>query len=121
MPEVALPILTAAVAVTIAVLSLLPDDARLMTLMSSRTHRAGHLLAYAVLAFTAALALPAGFDPPLLRALVAFLVAGALGIVMELLQRYRPGRTPSRHDALVDAAGAALGAVLALVWLVSTA
>ncbi len=121
MPEVALPILFAAVAVTIAVLSLLPDDARVMTLMSSRTHRAGHLLAYAVLTFTATLALPPGFDAALVRALVAFLVASAFGIVMEFLQKFRPGRAPSRRDALVNAAGAALGSVLALAWLIKSA
>ena len=114
MPDVVLPVLAIAVAMIIATLSLLPADARLMTLLPSGLRRVSHMSAYVVFAFVCVLALELAMTDPLPRAATGFLVASAFGMTMEYLQRYRPGRAPSQRDALVNAAGAALGALAAL-------
>lgn len=112
MPDIVVLILIASIALLIAILSLLPADARIMRLMTSRMHRAGHFASYVLFACFCALALTPAM--PTWGAPAGFLIAAAFGVGMEFLQRFRPGRSPSRVDALVNAAGAALGALLSL-------
>lgn len=72
---------------------------------------AGHFLEYLVLGFVLPLALSSG--PPRLRViLVAGLLCLGLGVAIELAQLALPYRSAQLSDALVDAAGAALGLVL---------
>ncbi|MDX1405799.1 MAG: VanZ family protein [Woeseiaceae bacterium] len=107
--------MAAAVAAFIAVLSLLPGDAWLMTFVTPRMHRAGHFICYALLAGLCAMTLtPAART---WRALAGFLVAACFGIAMELLQRFRRGRTANTTDAMINAAGAATGALVTLAFL----
>jgi VanZ family protein len=69
---------------------------------------AGHFAAYALLAFVLAVALDDWRLSP--RALLgAAAIAVGLGVAIELVQAPLPYRDCQRGDALVDAAGAALG------------
>lgn len=101
------------VAIAIAFLSLLRNDARVMTLLSPRLHRVGHFTCYVLLAFLVVVALSPALPAASPRMFAGFVIATAFGVVMEYLQHFRPGRSPSYRDALTNAAGAALGALLA--------
>lgn len=116
MTDAVAPIIAAVIASLIAVISLLPKNAKLMELITPRMHRVGHFASYVLLAFLCARILAPA--TPVVRSAIAFLFATAFGAFMEFLQRYRPGRTPSRVDALVNATGAALGAIAAFAWSV---
>lgn len=114
-------LLAVILAMAIAVLSLLPARTRLMSLLSPRAHRIGHVIAYVLFAFVITLALPSAVASPLTRASIAFLVASGFGVAMETLQTFRPGRTPSWRDALVNAVSATFGAAMAFAWLLAEA
>ena len=101
------------VAIAIAFLSLSRSDARAISVLSPRLHRVGHFSCYVLLAFLCVVALAPVLPVALPRMLAGFAIATAFGVVMEYLQRFRPGRQPSCRDALTNAAGAALGALLA--------
>lgn len=112
-------VVTTAVAVLIAALSLLRGDTGTMALVPPGLHRVGHFLLYILLGVLCVLTMQFAEMALILRMLTGFLIATAFGLTMELLQRFRPGRTPSYRDAVVNAAGAAIGAVATLVWLIS--
>lgn len=65
-------------------------------------------------AFLCVHSLDSVFDTSLSLLFGGFSVATGFGALMEYLQKYRPGRTPSIADGLINACGAALGAVAAL-------
>jgi VanZ family protein len=71
----------------------------------------GHFVAYAVLAFILPLALE-GWRASLRTLALAFVLAVALGVAVELVQGPIPYRDASFLDLAVDAAGAAVGLVL---------
>lgn len=71
----------------------------------------GHFVAYAALAFVLAVAL-SGWRTTRRTLVVAFVLAVALGAVVELLQGPIPYRDASLVDLAVDAAGAAAGLVV---------
>ncbi len=74
-----------------------------------------HFVEYAILALLVRIALPsagAGGSNSLALDAGAFLWATAYGIIMEIVQRYVPTRSPDIKDALVNSFGA-LAALLA--------
>ena len=93
-------------AVAICVLSLVPLDR--IPFETGLSDKLDHVFAYAVVACAGGL----GF-----AARRAWLATGlgliALGIGLEILQAYVPGRMPSAADALANGVGVALGAGLA--------
>ena len=119
MLDVPILLFAVAVAASIAVLSLLPGDSRMMSLVPPTLHRAGHVSAYATLGCLCVLVLQPLVSTTFPPLLAGFLIATGFGVIMEYLQKLRPGRAPSVGDAAVNAAGAALGVLVALGWLAS--
>jgi VanZ family protein len=81
--------------------------------MPERLQKAMHLFAYGVLAalwFWTLTGSPLG---PLARGALAVALATALGALVELIQRYRPGRYGTWGDVILNATGAVLGAAAA--------
>lgn len=70
-----------------------------------------------VFAFLCVLLLDSVFDTSLYSLLSGFTVATGFGALMEYLQKFRPGRTPSIADGLTNTCGAAVGALAALTAL----
>jgi VanZ family protein len=100
----------------VCVLSLLPEDEVPDVAFSDKVH---HLIAYAVIAALGML----GYRGP--RAAVAVVIGSiALGGLLEIGQGYVPGRYPDMLDFVANAAGVAVGLILARlaasVWPSST-
>lgn len=100
----------------VCVLSLLPEDEVPDVAFSDKVH---HLIAYAVIAALGML----GYRGP--RAAVAVVIGSiALGGLLEIGQGYVPGRYADMLDFVANAAGVAVGLILARlaasVWPLST-
>lgn len=98
----------------IVVFGVLPSQGPIHAIAGGRDDQvtaAGHFAAYVVLAFVLAVALD---DWRLSRRAVlgAAVLAVFLGVVIELVQAPLPYRDCQLADALIDAAGAALGLVV---------
>jgi VanZ family protein len=107
-------LLTGGTAAVILFVSLLRRDTRLFARVPLWLPTAWHLSSYMLFAFLCVLSLDSVFDTSLSLLFGGFTVATGFGALMEYLQRYRPGRTPSIADGLINACGAALGALAAL-------
>jgi hypothetical protein len=99
--------------VALGVLSLLPKDEMLRTGADGRIE---HFIAYAGTMLVAAIGY--GARVGLLR--LALLLVPYAG-VLELLQNFSPGRTPSIFDFLASSAGAIASAILIRIWQRSAA
>ena len=107
--------LVALTAIVIAVLSLLRGDARIFAYAPSWMPPIGHFLFYALLAFLCTLAVQFAELATPLRAITGVLLATGFGAAMEYAQNFRTGRSPRFSDILIDAAGATVGAWLAVL------
>jgi VanZ family protein len=85
-----------------------------MSRQANRFDIVSNLLAYLPLGLLLAAAPMREGVRPWLALLLAVLAASALSYLMELLQHALPSRVPSRQDWLLNSAGAALGALLAI-------
>lgn len=111
---------TAAYALALAVLSLLPSapgrpggwDAG----VSPPAQNLLHVPAYAVLMVLAAGCLSPGFSARWAATGAVVLACAAYGTALEAAQRYIPGRTGSAPDALLNLAGVGLGVMLVVLW-----
>ena len=93
--------------VVIAVLSLVPGDARPHTGLPGRGE---HFIAYVGTGFLFAL----GYSELRLRMLALIRLAIASG-AFEVLQNFVPGRSPSPFDSLASTCGAAFGLLLGAI------
>lgn len=98
----------------IAYMSLVAGNHKAVGWMPGWLQSLGHLACYAVLAFLLSIALAVLVRNSIVSGLIAFVLAVGFGLLMEYLQRNRPGRTGSYADAGIDAAGALLGVFAAL-------
>lgn len=107
----------AAYAAALAVVSLLPSGAKAPggwdASISPGLQNLLHVPAYAGLVLLAAWAAPAARRRPVLALLAV--VCCAYGVALEVAQGYIPGRTGNAADALLNAAGAAVGLLAVLV------
>jgi VanZ family protein len=95
-------------AAAVTVLSLLPQQDLPKVGVSDKVE---HALSYFVLAILGSF----GFREQ--RSLLyLFVLLCAMGGVIELLQAFSPGRSPEFADAIADAAGAAVGVLIALTF-----
>jgi len=106
-----LALLTTAVVV---LLSVLPGSAPIIQAVPEGVQKAMHLVAYAVLAALWSWTLVPLGQAPLDRSVLALGLAVSIGGLLELVQRYRPGRYGSWSDVIRNAAGAAVGT--AITW-----
>jgi len=104
---------TAAYAVLLALLSLLPSGKDVLggwdQSITPTLQNAMHVPAYTGLAVLAMLWLVPPGRPLLPRALWIALGCTAYGLLREVGQAYTPGRTGGASDAMLNAAGAAIG------------
>ena len=99
----------AALAVAIVVLGIVPIGGMVEAVgPPNPITTTGHFVAYAALAFVLAVAL-SGWRPTQRALVVTFVLAVALGAVVEVLQGPIPYRDASLLDLAVDAGGAAAG------------
>lgn len=75
-----------------------------------------HVCFYAVLALLLVWTLD-GIQTWTYRLLIAFIIAVAFGAVMEWCQTMVPGRHGTMFDVALNAAGAALGLLVAVLWI----
>ena len=80
--------------------------------------KSGHMLGYAVVAFTVVRALAGGLPRHITPrvALLAVAITVAYGITDEIHQRYVPGRSAEMADLYADAAGALIATVACWAW-----
>ena len=110
--------------VLLVIASLIPGQARpgdaaysrLFTKTPTRLQKVLHFCLYGVLALLLFWTLD-GIQSRAHRFLVSYLIAVAFGAVMEWCQTRVPGRFGTMHDVAIDAAGAALGLLLAVYLL----
>jgi VanZ family protein len=100
----------------VLVASVLPGDSPAVRAVPERLQKAMHLLAYGVLAALWSWTLAGSPLGPLWRGALAAALATALGALVELIQRYRPGRYGTWGDVVLNATGAVLGTA-AVGWL----
>lgn len=105
---------TIGIAAVIVFISMLQRDSRLFKRVPFWLPPAWHFSSYMVFAFLCVLSLDSVFDTSLSSLLGGFTIATGFGALMEYLQKFRPGRTPSITDVLINACGAAIGALAAL-------
>ncbi len=115
MQALPLTLIAAALAVIITVLSLMRGDSPLFAHVPRWFPRVWHFSVYAILAFLCVRALEPAVAAAAPRMLAGFLLATAFGALLEFLQKFSHGRSPRVSDALMNAAGAILGAAAALV------
>lgn len=110
---------TVAYAVLLAGVSLLPSGAGAPvgwdTAISPSLQNFLHIPAYAVLAILASLAMRPSFKTSLASMVWVSLGCCVFGLVLEFAQTVVPGRTGSLMDALLNAAGAVIGCLIAIV------
>jgi len=98
----------------ICLLSVLPGSAPTIQAVPEGVQKAMHLVAYAVLAaLWSSTLVPLGLAA-LDRSVLAWGLAVSIGGLLELVQRYRPGRYGSWSDVARNAAGATIGT--AIIW-----
>ena len=105
----------AVTAIVIAILSLVRGDSRILAYAPPWLAPIGHFLFYALLAFLCTLAMAVADLAAPLRALAGVFLATGFGAAMEFAQKFRAGRSPRFSDVLIDAAGATVGAGLAVL------
>jgi VanZ family protein len=95
----------------IAVLSLLPQSEVPQLGVGDKTL---HFCAYAGLALLGGI----GFGGPRRALLITIMLIG-LGVLLEALQQFSPGRAPEAADAVANAVGAVVGSLAALtLWAI---
>ena len=117
-------LLTLALIVLLAALSLTPDREQagdgafgwVVHVTPPAVQKVAHLLAYALLAGMAAWTL-AALEPRALRLTLAFVGTVAIGAALEWGQTHIPGRFGTLADVLLNAAGALVGVVVTAVLL----
>ena len=97
-----------AAAVLVGTLSLIPGRALPASQLGDKTE---HFLTYALLGLIGAMTAHTRY-----RAALTILGLIAFGAMIEVLQKLSPGRYAEVGDALANAAGALIGAAIAIAW-----
>ena len=115
-------ILASACALGVVVVSVLPSGPSVLggwdRNISPRLQDAGHVPAYALVFLALAWAQSASRKPGWGRLLLTALACSALGMLLELVQAFVPGRTCSVADELANIAGVVAGLLMIGVWRV---
>ncbi len=88
-----------------------------MQIYHGYVRKAAHLTEYAILGGLAVRAIYSTFQSQTITYLVAILIVAAVAIADEVGQSFRPSRTGSVTDVLIDIAGGTT--LIGLVWLIA--